>query len=184
MKWLKKINPSQLTLLWPAIFPLPQPVCIKEVKPCNKNMKLLIQSNCNEPKNRFKGALRGLIQSYNPRKSSSLKNAKVQGKYIDVLVGFAFLRFIYALSWQPGPQLHPAPCVRISPYWPHLPKEEPSSGVPTIPYSSTPGLRAPLHPGVLARSGSHCGAKWGCKLLLRTGEGDQSWKSPALALAP
>ena len=59
-------------------------------------------------------------------------NAKLQGKYMETLVGFVFLfsrRFIPTLTWQTGPQLHPAPtfstnspCPCISPYYPHLPK--------------------------------------------------------------
>lgn len=93
----EKNKPITVTLLWPAIL-LPEPVCTKEVKSCNKNMKTLIQSNCNGLQIRFKGPLWGLIQSYDPRKSSSLKQCK--GKYIEILAGFVFLflrRFIHTL---------------------------------------------------------------------------------------
>lgn len=43
-------------------------------------MKNLIQSNCNGLQIRFKGPLWGLIQSYDPRKSSSLKQWKAPRK--------------------------------------------------------------------------------------------------------
>lgn len=94
----EKTKPITVTLLWPAILLLPEPVCTKEVKSHNKNMKVLMQSNCNGLQIRFKGPLWGFIQSYDPRKSSSLKQCK--GKYIEILAGFIFLflrRFIYTL---------------------------------------------------------------------------------------
>lgn len=128
-------------------------------------MKILIQSNCNGLQIRFKGALWGLIQSHDPR-VQAWNNAKLQGKYVETLVGFVFLflrRFIYTLTWQPGPQLHP-PSISNTSSPRHLtvhtyPKPQSSLGIPTLPYSSTPSCRAPPNPGALAWSGSHYGSK-------------------------
>lgn len=67
-------------------------------------MKILIQSHCNGLQMRFKGFLWGLIQSYLPRKSSSLKTPR---KYIETLVGLHFVfkkinLYPYLTLWPPA----------------------------------------------------------------------------------
>lgn len=112
---------------------------------------------------RFKGPLWGLIQSYDPRRVQAWKNAKLQGKYVETPVVFVFLflrRFIYTLTWQPGPQLHPASMSNtnslyacISSYCPHLPK----TGV-LFRHTDTSPL---IHPWLQGSTSSRCpGTVW------------------------
>lgn len=52
-KTTEKTNPS-VTPSQAAIPHLAETICTKEVKSCNKNMKILIQSHCNGLQMRFK----------------------------------------------------------------------------------------------------------------------------------